>query len=102
MNRFVPENSLSLVVSGLYLFSLVGQIIAGYLSYNEEQQEHGQPQINTGEYMLSGSFFDATFENRESEFLSIRALVLLSIFLRQKGSVASRAVAVPHYKTRSE
>jgi hypothetical protein len=38
---------------------------------------------------------------RSTEFLAIRAMVVLSIYLRQRGSPESKPVAAPHAKTGS-
>jgi Domain of unknown function (DUF6766) len=41
-------------------------------------------------YLGTGHFLSALFENWESEFLQLSAYVLLTIFLRQKGSPESK------------
>lgn len=89
MRRFIRENSLSLVMFGLFFTSLVGQIITGYQEYNQELKEHRQPQISNVKYLESGHFIEAVFENWESEFLQMGVYVLLTVFLKQKGSPES-------------
>ncbi len=42
------------------------------------------------EYLRSGHFLEATFENWESEFLQMGLYVLLTIWLRQRGSAESK------------
>ena len=42
-----------------------------------------------------------SFQNWQSEFLAIGAMVVLSIYLRQRGSPESKPVAAPHAKTGS-
>ena len=69
MRRFLYENSLSLAMLGLFLLFLAGQSLAGWYVYNSDQQDHQQPPIPYGAYLLSGHFFEAVFENWESEFL---------------------------------
>jgi len=44
-------------------------------------------------------FWFESFQNWQSEFLSILALVVLSIFLRQRGSPESKPVHFPHART---
>ncbi|XXB70052.1 DUF6766 family protein [Mesorhizobium sp. RIZ17] len=44
-------------------------------------------------------FWFESFQNWQSEFLSTGALVLLAIWLREKGSPESKPVAAPHQKT---
>ena len=90
MRRFLYENSLSLAMLGLFLFFLAGQSLAGWYVYNSDQQDHQQPSIPYGAYLLSGHFFEAVFENWESEFLQMSAYVIFTVYLRQKGSPESR------------
>lgn len=90
MRRIFRENGLSITLFLLFLFSLVGQSITGYHEYNQDQQEHGQPTSGFGEYLSSGHFIEAVFENWESEFLQMGAYVLLTVFLFQKGSSESK------------
>ena len=90
LRRFLWENSLSLVLLALFLGTLVGQIGTGLVHYNEEQREHGQPTLGLGEYLTSGEFVEATAENWESEFLQMGMFIVLTVFLRQKGSAESK------------
>ncbi|MEG3941407.1 hypothetical protein QT995_25115 [Microcoleus sp. S36b_A3] len=61
---------------GLFFFSLVSQIITGDHDYSQELKERQQPQIVVVEYLGSGHFIEALFENWESEFLSIGTLAV--------------------------
>ena len=69
---------------------LVAQSIAGFRANNSDNEEHGQPPESYGQYLTSGAFVEATFENWESEFLQLGAYVLLTALLIQKGSPESR------------
>ena len=66
---------------------------------NEELASHGAPAIGFGDYLVSGSFVEAVFENWESEFLQMAAYVVLTIFLLQKGSSESKPLG-EHPETR--
>jgi hypothetical protein len=90
MKRFFRENGLSLVLLALFVGTWVGQAVTGHRSYNEEQQQHGQPPESLDEYLRSGHFLEATAENWESEFLQMFLYVVLTTFLYQKGSSESR------------
>jgi hypothetical protein len=90
MKRWLRDNSLSLVMFGLFLVFIVGQAFAGWKHHNQEQQEHGQPQVTLGQYLTSGDFLEATFENWESEFLQMAAFLVLSGLLIQRGSAESK------------
>jgi len=90
MRRVLRDNALSLTMFGLFLIFLMAQSFAGYRSNNSENEEHGQPPESYAEYLTSGAFVEATFENWESEFLQMGAYVLLTAFLIQKGSPESK------------
>jgi hypothetical protein len=92
MRRFLRENSLSTVMFGLFLTFLLLQSVAGWRTANHENQEHQQPSESYLAYLGSGSFVESTFENWESEFLQMAGFVLLTVFLRQKGSPESKSL----------
>ncbi|MGG7469821.1 DUF6766 family protein [Chryseobacterium arthrosphaerae] len=91
-SSFFYRNSLSLVLITLMLFSLAGQFFTGWTTENKELLENGQPALKINEYLHSGHFIQATFENWESEFLQMMLYVLLTISLRQKGSSESKSM----------
>jgi uncharacterized protein (DUF486 family) len=90
MRRVLRDNALSLTMFGLFLVFLVAQSFAGFRANNNDNTEHGQPRESYTEYLASGAFVEATFENWESEFLQMGAYVLLTAFLIQKGSPESK------------
>jgi hypothetical protein len=90
MRRFFHDNGLSIVLFVLFALTLLGQSFTGLSEYNEDQREHGQPEVGYAEYLSTGHFIEATFENWESEFLQMAAFVVLTAFLYQKGSAESR------------
>jgi hypothetical protein len=89
---FLYRNSLSIVFIILMVFSLGGQFFTGLQEHNEDLEEHSQPPIGPGKYITSGHFVSATFENWESEFLQMGLYVMLTIWLRQKGSSESKSM----------
>jgi hypothetical protein len=90
MSRIWRENSLSIVMFTLFLFAIVGQSIAGQRTFNDDREEHGETEVGYFEYLGSGHFVEAVFENWESEFLQMGLYVLLTAYLVQKGSPESR------------
>lgn len=90
IKRFFYHNGLSVVLFGLFLFSLVGQFFTGFEEYNGDRIEHSEPAISRAEYLKSGHFIEAVFENWESEFLQMAMYVVLTVFLYQKGSSESK------------
>jgi hypothetical protein len=93
MRRFFRENGLSIALFALFLFSLAGQSLAGHRAFNEHLVEHGAGTIGYPAYLRSGHFVESVFENWESEFLQMAAFVLMTIFLRQKGSSESKPLS---------
>ncbi|HJV08617.1 MAG TPA: DUF6766 family protein [Acidimicrobiales bacterium] len=90
MRRALRNNSLSIITFGLFALFLVGMSAAGVRQYNEEQTEHGEQGVSYVKYLQTGAFVEATFENWESEFLQMGGFVLLTVWLRQKGSPESK------------
>ena len=87
---FFQRNGLSIVVLLMMLAAWSAQCVTGFLAHNEELVEHGQPSMAFLPYLVSGDFWSATLENWESEFLQMGVYVLLTVWLRQKGSAESR------------
>ena len=87
---FFQRNGLSLVFAALFFVSIVAQVATGWKEHNEDLQEYKQPPLSLAGYLSSGHFVEATFENWESEFLQMGLFVVLTIFLRQKGSSESK------------
>ena len=91
MKKIFFENGLSIAFVVLFLISMAGQLFTGHSEYNDDRIEAGYKPANYTEYISSGHFIEATFENWESEFLQMALFVVLTIFLRQKGSSESKA-----------
>jgi hypothetical protein len=90
MRRVLRDNALSITMFALFLIFLAAQSVAGWKTNNNENEQHHQPPESYTEYLASGAFVEATFENWESEFLQMGAYVLLTAFLIQKGSPESK------------
>ena len=89
-HRLWHDHGLSLALLVLFLGSMIGQTWSGWYAYNADQREHQQPAVSLGEYMRSGHFGEATFENWESEFLQMVFYILLTVSLYQRGSSESK------------
>lgn len=90
MKKFFYHNSLSIVFLLLFVGAFLGQIFFGIEEYNKELIENGGHAVTMSNYLTTGHFIEATFENWESEFLQMGLLVWLTIFLKQKGSSESK------------
>lgn len=93
------EHSLSLAFLLLFLASISLHAASGARTYNEEQAAHGEASISILQYAGTPRFWFESFQNWQSEFLAIALVVLLSIFLRQRGSPESKPVDSPHSET---
>jgi hypothetical protein len=94
------ENSLSLAFLLLFLGSLFLHAAGGAREYNQDQAEHGGgEQVSTLGYMATSRFWFESLQNWQSEFLAVGMMVVLSIWLRQKGSPESKPVDAPHSQT---
>jgi len=90
MKKILYQNSLSIVFLLLFIGAFIGQIFFGIEEYNKEIIENGGHAVTLSNYLSTGHFIEATFENWESEFLQMGLFVWLTIFLRQKGSSESK------------
>ena len=90
MRKWAREHGLLLANLGCFLAFFVGMILSGAASYSEDQQSHGEPAVSVLEFLGTGAFVEATFENWESEFLQMAMYVVLTVFLFQKGSSESK------------
>jgi hypothetical protein len=95
----VYKHSLSIA---LFLFFLLSFLLHWYGSlkyYNEEQAQKGEATVSGIDFLSHSRFWFESFQNWQSEFLSVFAIVIFSVFLRQKGSPQSKPVDAPHSET---
>ncbi len=93
------ENSLTLALVLLFVVSFALHAIGGAGAFSEELAAHGEGPISVFAYLGSARFWFESLQNWQSEFLSVGALIVLGIFLRQRGSTESKAVADPNSET---
>ena len=86
------ENSLGLAFLGLFVASFLLHAAGGSHEACREAAWHGQECPGMFAYLTTSQFWFESFQNWQSEFLAVGAIVVLSIFLRQKGSPESRPV----------
>jgi len=102
MRRFVRENSLSLFF-GLIFVGAVGALVAqsfvGWHQFNDLQVADHLGAVPWTRCVSSSDFAVDVTENWESEFLTVGAMAVLSIYLRQRGSSQSKPVGQPHDAT---
>ena len=97
----VFSNSLAAIMGLIFLLSWFVQSVAGNSAYNEEQLRNFQQPVEWGEYVVSAEFWNRTLQNWQSEFLAVGSMVVLAIYLRQRGSPESKPVGAAHDATGS-
>jgi hypothetical protein len=95
------EYSLTLALFILFVISFVLHAVSGAGEYSHQQMAHGEPAVSAIEYLGTAQFWFESLQNWQSEFFSIGMMVVLSIFLRQRGSPESKPVDSPHGETGS-
>ena len=90
------EHSLGLTFLVLFLGSWAGHAVGGFAEYREDQRAHGRDAGPLSAYVTSTRFWFESWQNWQSEFLAIAAMVWLSVYLRQRGSPESKPVHAAH------
>lgn len=95
----IYKHSLCYALSLLFLVSFVVHWYGSLKDYNEEQLLEGKRTEKAMEYLSNSRFWFESFQNWQSEFLSIFSIIVLSIFLREQGSPQSKPVDAPNSET---
>ena len=93
------ENSLAIAFGLVFLLSFWLHAATGAAAYSEEEQLHGSELVTTWQYMGTSQFWYESFQNWQSEFLAVAAIIGGSIYLRQRRSSQSKPVHAPHSAT---
>jgi hypothetical protein len=95
----IYKHSLCYAFTLLFLLSFLLHWYGSLKDYNEEQILNNKPTETAMQYLSNSRLWFESFQNWESEFLSVFAIVVLSIFLREQGSPQSKPVDAPHSQT---
>lgn len=93
------EHSLTLALLLLFAISFALHAISGAWAHSQQELEHGGEPVTVFQYLGTAQFWFESLQNWQSEFFSIGMMVVLSIFLRQRGSPESKPVDSPHSET---
>jgi hypothetical protein len=94
------QNSLSIAYFLLFGLSFWLHALGGMKQYNTEQVLKGKIELLTlWQFLGTSEFWFQSLQNWQSEFLSVLSLVVLSIYLRQKGSPESKPVDASNDET---
>ena len=92
-------HSLSTALAVLFVVSFLGHAASGTRQYSAEQLVHGQAPVSMLQYLGTAHFWFESFQNWQSEFLAVGTIVVLSIWLRERGSPESKPVHRAHAET---
>lgn len=93
------KHSLSLSLMILFFISFVLHWYGSNKDFNEIQISEGKATETMISYLGNSRLWFESFQNWQSEFLSVFAIIFLSIYLREIGSPQSKPVDAPHFET---
>jgi hypothetical protein len=93
------SRSLGAVMGLIFLGSWSAQLVAGRSAYNADQLQDLQDPLGWTGYLTAPDFWNRTLQNWQSEFLAVGSMVVLSIYLRERGSPESKPVGSSHEAT---
>ena len=94
--RWLYERSLSFALFVLFLGSFAGHARFSWIQHSRENAAAGGSPETFLEFLGTSRLWFESFQNWQSEFLSVAVLVILTIYLRQRGSAQSKPVDAPH------
>jgi hypothetical protein len=92
-------HSLGLALMALFLLSFVLHWLNSARRAAEEARLHGETAQTLMQHLGDAEFWFESFQNWQSEFLSVAVIVVLSIYLREQGSPESKAVGASNSET---
>ena len=92
----VYKHSLSIVLFIFFGLSFLLHWHGSMKGFNQEQSLKNLPTVTTGQYLSNSRFWFESFQNWQSEFLSVFVMVILTVYLRQKGSPMSKPIDAPY------
>jgi len=95
----VHAHSLGFAMMILFVASFLLHLIYSARHAEEEALMHGQMPATWAEHLSDAQFWFESFQNWQSEFFSTAVLVVLSIFLRERGSPESKPVRAANSET---
>ncbi|SHL76851.1 DUF6766 family protein [Flavobacterium saccharophilum] len=93
------KHSLTIALLLLFIISFILHFYGSLKDENEKLSLKGLPLESVSDYMVDSRFWFESFQNWQSEFLSVFAIILLSVYLRQMGSPQSKPVDAPNMET---
>ena len=86
----IRPHALSLFFALIFALALIGQSIAGFYAFNDEQSSHGEAMVSFTGFVTSSDFVVDVAENWQSEYLQFFLYVFGTVWLLQHGSPESK------------
>ena len=102
MGRAIYSHSLGMMMLLLFLASFVLHWLNSTRDAAADALAHGQSPPTPLQHLGDPLFWFESFQNWQSEFLSTAVLIVLAIFLREKGSPESKPVSASLAQTGAE
>jgi hypothetical protein len=90
MRTRLHRHSLGLFFGAIFLLTLLGQALAGWQQFNDDQVAAQLAQISLPDYLASANFAVDVAENWQSEFLQFLLYIVATVWLLQVGSPESK------------
>ena len=100
--RTAYAHSLGAALVILFLASFSLHLINSARHATEEAIRAGETPPTLVGHLGSAQFWFESFQNWQSEFLSTAVLIVLAVYLRERGSPESKPVGAPHSQTGNE
>jgi hypothetical protein len=96
------SNSLVIVMGLIFFGSWFAHSVTAWSDFNSDQLQHHGSTVSWASFLGTSTFWEQTLQNWQSEFLAVGSMVILSVYLRQRGSPESKPVGSPHEAIRVE
>jgi hypothetical protein len=83
----------------IVMLTWLAQSVAGRVAYNAEQLGQLQDPVSWLGYLGAAEFWNRTPQNWQSELLAVGSFAVIAVYLRQRGSPASKSVGAAHGNT---
>jgi hypothetical protein len=92
MRKLLRDNGLVLFFATIFLLALLGEAVAGFHAFNDDQVAGGAAPVSWTTYLTSSDFGADVAENWQSEYLQFALYILATVHLVQRGSPESKPV----------
>src|SRR5215218_1022758 len=90
MRKLLRDNGLVLFFATIFLLALLGEAVAGFHAFNDDQVAGGAAPVSWTTYLTSSDFGADVAENWQSEYLQFALYILATVHLVQRGSPESK------------